>query len=98
MRKISLTVGLLATLVGFGAVSTASTAFAAGCLPSNLPTISLSQDSMIPNTSFGYDTDAYEAALANGNACSSVQQSQRSHADNYDSHPNVSKSTMDTNN
>jgi hypothetical protein len=78
MRKISLFTGIVATVIGLGAVATAGSAFAEGCLTAQqqLPPISLSQDSMIPNAGFGYDNDAYDAALAKGNICTTTQQSQ----------------------
>ncbi len=77
MHKISLFAGLVATVIGLGAVSTAGSAFAAGCLTSQeaLPQLSLSHDSMVPGAGFGYDKDNYAAALAKGNNCATTPQS-----------------------
>ena len=76
--KTSVLSTMMIAVIGVGALSGASSAFAADCLTnqSALPPISLSQDSMIPNAGFGYDKDAYDAALAKGNACPTTQQSQ----------------------
>ena len=77
MNKISLFAGLVATVVGLGAVSTSGSAFAAGCLTNQdaLPQLSLSHDAAVPEAGFGYDKDSYDAALAKGNTCGTTQQS-----------------------
>lgn len=76
MRKSLLLAGVAALTVGLGAAS--SSAYAMGCLTNQeaLPFMSLSHDDMVPDAGFGYDKDAYDAALAKGNACSTTQQSQ----------------------
>ena len=75
MRKISLFAGVVALALGATAVS--SSAFAA-CLTSQeqLTPMSLTHDDMVPNAGFGYNKDAYNAALAKGNACPVTQQAQ----------------------
>jgi hypothetical protein len=84
MRKLSLIAGIAATTIGLAVVSTGS-AFAMGCLSPDLqtPPVSMANnqlgDSDVNGASskgFGYDRDAYLAALAKGNACSATQQSQ----------------------
>lgn len=83
MRKSILLAGLVATTMGLGAVSTGS-AFAMGCLSPELatPPVSLTNNAMgdksqngAASKGFGYDRDAYLAALAKGNACGTSEQS-----------------------
>ena len=86
MRTSILLAGIVATTIGLGAVSTGS-AFAAGCLAPEVatPPVSLSHNDMgdkgtnfagASSKGFGYDRDAYLAALAKGNSCGVDQQSQ----------------------
>ena len=55
MRKFSLVAGLLVSVIGLSAVSTTSSAFAAGCLPNQNGAAlqSLTNDTMVPNAGAG---------------------------------------------
>jgi hypothetical protein len=76
MRNVSLLLGAVAMAAGLSVVSTS--AFADACLTSqdNLVPMSLSHNAMVPGAGYGYDKDAYDAALAQGNVCQTTQQSQ----------------------
>ncbi|MDR3471936.1 MAG: hypothetical protein P4M09_09640 [Devosia sp.] len=76
MRKFSLYLGSLALIVGLGGVSTASSAFAMGCLNPDAGTLDLTHDAMKPGAGWGYDKEAVDKVLSQGNRCSVTQQSQ----------------------
>ena len=77
MRKISLIAGAIALAAGLGAVSTASTAFAA-CLNPDAGIIDLSHNAMQPGAGWGYDKDAVDRELAKGNNCAVTPRPTRS--------------------
>jgi uncharacterized protein (DUF1501 family) len=85
MRTSILLAGIVATTIGFGAVSTVSAS--AACLSPELatPPVSLSHNDMADKSQngyggassqgYGYDKGAYLAALAKGNSCGTTEQS-----------------------
>ena len=84
MRSKYVLAGIVTMTIGLGAISTGS-AFAMGCLSPEVatPPVSLANTPMGDmsdhgawSKGFGYDRDAYLAALARGNACGTSQQSQ----------------------
>jgi hypothetical protein len=76
MRKFSLYAGIVALTVGLGGVSTASSAFAMGCLNPAAGTVDLTHNAMNPGAGWGYDKDGVDKTLAEGNRCGVTQQSQ----------------------
>jgi hypothetical protein len=76
MRKFSLVAGLLVSVIGLSAVSTTSSAFAAGCLPNQNGAAlqSLTNDTMVPNAGAGPHS-SYDVTSVQGNSCSVTQQS-----------------------
>jgi len=83
MRNTYVLAGILAMTIGFGAISIGSAS--AACLSPEVakPPVSLTHNDMSDMSAngawskgFGYDRDAYLAALAKGNSCSVSQQSE----------------------
>lgn len=77
MLKLSMLAGVAVAAIGFASMTSGS-AFAAGCLNTTLPPITLSHNAMVPNAGYEYDKSAYDAEAAKGNHCATTQQSYRS--------------------
>lgn len=98
MRKISLFAGIVAMTVGLAGVSTASSAFAMGCLNPDAGAIDLTHNAMNPGAGAGFDKEAVDAELAKGNRCSITQQSQPVNGDDMSNYRPSSSQTHTTSN